>query len=418
MPADSCPSALARDGATVTASAPAPVAHVGDSVAARRAAGRIALLVLSDNPILSTGGCERFLRYLITGLPTARYTIDVLQLAPPYVESRRAEEVLPHLRSFAFRPLDAVYGPRGLRVLRELRRRVGAGEWDIVQSQHEKSDLLNALLPRGPAMTRRISNRRDMGFKKGAALRAAFRLANGRFDRVLAPSGIILDALAAEGRVPAARCLAIPNGVDLERFRPAAPGEREALRRAAGLPAGALLIACVANLTPVKRHADLLDAFALVRQASPRAQLLLAGSGPLEAELRAQAAALGIAACVHFLGPIQAVKETWRMADLAVLASSSEGLSNSLLEAQACGLAVVATKVGGNPDLVIEGHTGCLVPPHDPSSLAAALLALANDPARRAEFGAAARQRTVERHAPARMVAAYDALYQELVNGG
>lgn len=397
--------------------APAPVASPGDSVAARRAARRIALLVLSDNPILSTGGCERFLRYLITGLPASRYTIDVLQLAPPYIEPRRADELRPHLRSFAFRPLDAVYGPRGLRVLGELRRRVAAGEWDIVQSQHEKSDLLNALLPRGPAMTRRISNRRDMGFKKGAALRAAFRLANGRFDRVVAPSGIILDTLVAQGRVPAARCLAIPNGVGLERFHPAAPGEREALRLAAGLPASALLIACVANLTAVKRHADLLDAFAIVRQACPGAQLMLAGSGPLDAELHTRAATLGIAACVHFLGMTEAVERIWRMADLAVLASSSEGLSNSLLEAQACGLAVVATKVGGNPDLVIDGHTGCLVPPHDPPSLAAALLALANDPARRAAFGAEARQRAVERHAPARMVEAYDALYQELVDG-
>ncbi|MBN8727800.1 MAG: glycosyltransferase [Xanthomonadales bacterium] len=415
MPADSCPPALARDGVAVPA--PPLSSDARERVAARRGAGLVSLLIISDNPILSTGGCERFLRYLITGLPGTRYTVDVLQLAEPYIEPRRAEEVRPHLRSFAFRPVDAVYAPRGIGAWNELRARVVAGEWDIVQSQHEKSDLINALLPRGPAATRRISNRRDMGFNKSPALRSAFRLVSGRFDRVLAPSRAILDALVVEEGVPAERCLAIPNGVDIDRFRPASASERQALRADAGFPDDALLIACVANLTPVKHHADLLEAFALVRRKCPAAHLLLAGSGPLEADLRARAGTLGIGAAVHFLGSTEEVERTLRMADLAVLASATEGLSNALLEAQASGLAVVATRVGGNPDLVVEGQTGCLVPPRDPPALAAALLRLAGDPALRATFGAAARRRAVERHAPAAMVAAYDALYRELVDG-
>jgi len=414
MPADSSP-VLVRDDAGLQA--PPGRASAAAGVAARRAAGHISLLILSDNAILGTGGCERFLRYLIAGLPSMRYSIDVLQLAEPYLEPRRALEMRPHLRSFGFRPVDAVYGPRGVAVWNELRARVAAGEWDIVQSQHEKSDLLNALLPRGPATVRRISNRRDMGFNKSAALRAAFRLVDGRFDRVLAPSRAILDALAGEEGVAPARCRVIPNGVDVDRFHPAAPAERRLLRADAGFSDDALLIACVANLTPVKRHADLLDAFAVVRRRHPEVHLLLAGSGPLEGELRHRADALGIQPAVHFLGATEAVERTLGMADLAVLASATEGLSNAILEAQASGLAVVATAVGGNPDLVIEGHTGCLVPPRDPAALAEALLRMVTTPALRAACGAAARRRTVQAHAPAAMVAAYDNLYRELVDG-
>lgn len=382
----------------------------------RRRDDRIALLVLTDNAILNTGGSERFLRYLIAQLPPDRYAIDVLQLAAPPPSSGRVGDFDTPPADFAYRPIEAIYGPRGLCALKDVRARVVRGDYDIVQSQHEKSDIINALLPRGPARVRRISNRRDMGFKKNARLRALFRRINRRFDRIVAPTTAILDRLARDEAVAADRCVTIPNGVDTSRFRPAATAQRAALRAGLGFAADALLIGCVASFTPIKRHADLLTAFALARRTLPQAQLLLVGEGPLRAELEQQAHALALNGSVHFLGPRANVEQLLPMLDLFALASRSEGLSNGILEAQACGLAVVATAVGGNPDLVIENQTGALAAPLDPAALGAALVRLGGDTALRGACGAQARRRAENLYSPRAMAQAYDDLYRGLLD--
>lgn len=385
--------------------------------AARRRDGRIRLLVLTDNAILvSGGGSERFLRYLIAHLPAERYAIDVLQLAPPPQAASKVGEFDSHLGQFAYRPIDAIYGPRGLGALRDVRARVARGEYDIVQSQHEKSDIINALLPRGPAAVRRISNRRDMGFKKNARLRALFRGLDGRFDCIVAPTSAILDTLTRDESVAAERCVTIPNGVDTLRFKPAAAEQRAAQRSELGFAADMLLIGCVASFTPVKRHVDLLAAFARTRREIPRAQLLLIGEGPLRAAVEDQARALSLDGSVHFLGPRNNVEQVLPTLDLFALASQTEGLSNGILEAQACGLAVVATAVGGNPDLVIENETGALAAPLDPIAFGAALIRLGNNPALRTACGAHARRRAETVYSPHAMAQAYDALYRGLLD--
>jgi len=369
--------------------------------------------MLTDTAILGPGGSERFLRNLVSRLPQRGYRVQVLQLAAePAPEVRVAEPWLQAGLAFGHRPIGPIYGRAGWQAWWAVRHRVLAGEFDIVQSQHEKSDFINALLPRGPAGTVRISCRRDMGFQKTARARSAFRRLNGRFDQILAPTPAILQGLERDENADPHRLACIPNGVDTEQFAPAGPALRTAVRDELGYRPEHVVVGCVASLSPVKCHADLIAAFATLWAARPAARLLLVGEGPLRAELTAQVAALGLSAVVQMLGARSDTPRLLAALDVFTLTSSSEGLSNAIIEAQSSGLPVVATAVGGNVDLVRPGHNGWLVPARDVPALADALARAAADPDWRAEAGRQARAQALQRHSMDAMVAAYDRCYR------
>jgi glycosyltransferase involved in cell wall biosynthesis len=374
------------------------------------------ILILSDEALTTSGGSQRFLRNLLRRLPATDYRVTLVELHQEPAPQDRLHSVRPEiLESQLFLPIRAVYTKDGLQALRCLRRMVLEQGFDIIQSQHESSDVFNALLPRGPAHAARISNRRDTGFLKSARLRAASRLLNRRYDRIVAPSRAILDAVASTEGARADRMLCIPNGVDTDRFQPVDMEERATLRQALGLPGDTLLVGCVGSLTAVKRHEDLLEGFAHVRHALPNAHLLLVGDGPLKDAISARAAAPDLNGHVHMLGQIRDVHQLLQSLDMFVLASETEGLSNAILEAQACGLPVIATRVGGNPEL-IDAECGELIPVGEPTQLAEAMLGLLRDPGKRAHMGKQARQRTVHNHSLDGMAHSYDALYRELAH--
>jgi glycosyltransferase involved in cell wall biosynthesis len=169
----------------------------------------------------------------------------------------------------------------------------------------------------------------------------------------------------------------------------------------------------------VKDQRTLLLAFAGLRAAQPqwaqRLRLIIVGDGALRGELERQAQELGIAPAVWFAGDRNDVAELMRLFDLFVLPSLGEGISNTILEAMATGLAVIATRVGGNPELVLEGETGILVSPGDSAALAGAMFELVTDEARRVRWGAAARSEVARRFDWDRCVEQYLALYDSVL---
>lgn len=375
----------------------------------------IRLLLLTDTAVQGTGGSERFLRTLLAYLPAQRYRIDLIQLAPPPVTGDRVENIRgAAVHRVEHWPIGPIYGLRGVLAYLRLLFRLSSQGYDLIQSQHEKADLLNALLPRSLGGLH-VSSRRDLGFKKSTRLRAAFRRLNRRFDAISAPSAAIVEALHRDEGVPVARQRVIPNGVDLQRFRPPTEVERAAARASLGLAPQTQVVVCVASLSPVKRHADLISAFASVRPQCPDLQLLLVGAGEEEAALRAQVDRLGLAQAVCFLGLRAEVTPVLWAADLCVLASESEGLPNAVLEAQACGLPVVATAVGGTPELIEEGVNGWLVAPRQPEALAHALRAGLSTEWRLAA-GRHSRSRVEAHHAAPKVADRYDAFYQALLS--
>jgi len=368
------------------------------------------ILIVTDTAILGAGGSERFLRNLLQHLPHGSCEVDVLQLsAPPAAPIGALHTADAHL---FYRPINAIYGRAGLAALAKVRRMVRAGRYDVVHSQHEKSDLISALLPRGRNAPRLLSNRRDMGFQKSARIRWLMRKLDRRFDRIVAPSRAILDALP---HAQASRLAHIANGVDTHRFAPVSPHARRRLRQDLGCTAEQLLIGCVASLSPVKRHVDLIDAFARVHSELPQSRLLLIGDGRMRDTLETRIAALGLNGVARLLGERRDISHVLPALDLFALVSESEGMSNAILEAQACGLPVIATRVGGNPELV-DADCGVLVEPHNPPALARAILELLPDAARRIRLGASGRARVCAHHSLRAMAKAYLALYRELAN--
>ena len=223
--------------------------------------------------------------------------------------------------------------------------------------------------------------------------------------------------------VPAGKITRIVNGVDAERFHPAAgptaprdaTSPRPALLPDAGFPPDALVVGSVLRMETVKDPLNLARAFveALERRPDlrPRLRLVMVGSGRLHEDVRAHLRDAGAEALAWIPGHQDNTPEILRALDLFVLPSRAEGISNTILEAMATGLPVIATRVGGNPDLVVEGETGTLVPAENPDALADAILTYAGDPALRQLQGACARQLVEERYTLDRMVQQYMDVY-------
>jgi len=193
-------------------------------------------------------------------------------------------------------------------------------------------------------------------------------------DRVVCVSPKVADFVVEQIGVPRDKIVVIPNGVDLTDF--CHLPEKHAARTALGLPADRLVLGTVSRLQPVKRLDMLLRALVWLG----RAHTVIVGYGPEEHRLKMLAEQLGLQERVHFVGHQRDVRPWLAAMDVFVLSSDWEGMPNAVLEAMACGLPVVATSVGGTPDVVVDGGTGLLVPRRDPLSLAEALRALAADP--------------------------------------
>jgi glycosyltransferase involved in cell wall biosynthesis len=232
-------------------------------------------------------------------------------------------------------------------------------------------------------------------------------------DRLLTVSNAVRQDLLMRRIGSPERLQVVPLGLDLDPFL-----RCEELRgqlRAELAVGDALLVGIVARLVPIKRHADFLKAAAAVASELSSCRFLVVGDGELRSGLEARVQALGLDSRVHFLGWRGDLPRVYADLDLVVLTSANEGLPVSLIEAMASARPVVATRVGGVPDLVEHGAAGLLVPPGNPRALAEAMVTLLADPERRREMGQAGRKRVHPAFSAARLLADIDSVYTELL---
>lgn len=213
--------------------------------------------------------------------------------------------------------------------------------------------------------------------------------------------------------IPDARVRVIHNGVAPSGA--VSDEETDRCRAELGIGTGDLVIGTVGSLYPVKGHQYLLDAMPAVFRSYPNAVLLLVGRGDLEVSLKEQARRVGIEERVRFLGMRQDVPRLLSVMNVFVLPSLSEGLSVALLEAMASGKPVVATRVGGSPELVEHGQTGFLVQPEDVRDLAANLMKLLSDPGMMRQFGQQGAERVRQHFSMAAVASRYRDLYWECI---
>ncbi len=208
----------------------------------------------------------------------------------------------------------------------------------------------------------------------------------------------------------------IPNGVDGDIFRPAV--NRDPIRLRLGLPVDRLVALCVGNLKPVKGHEVLLKAIGGLGTAQRTLTLVLVGEDFQGGRLQRLAERLPRQVEARFVGRQDDPLPWYQAADLFVLPSRWEGMSNALLEAMACGLPVIATRVGGNVDLVNHEETGLMVPPENPTELSQAIARLRSDDELRRRLGAAARSHVLRFHDLRRTADHYSEQYARLVGAG
>jgi len=241
-----------------------------------------------------------------------------------------------------------------------------------------------------------------------AARRVDFRLKRNSFSRwkyrqvrlFIASSEAIRQLLIRDGIEPD-RVVTVHEGIDVDRMQHL---EAVNVHSTFWLPHGAPVILNVAALVPHKGQKHLIDAMPLVLRRVPDARLLIAGEGPLHAELEARIRRHHLEKHVLLVGFRTDVHGLIKGSDLFVMSSETEGLGTSLLDAMAAGKACVGTSAGGIPEVIDEGRTGLIVPPHDPPALAEAIVRLLLDPGLRASMGQEGLRRVREKFSVQRMV--------------
>ena len=256
-----------------------------------------------------------------------------------------------------------------------------------------------------PASSGYYGEAQEMARTKGYPLLRRLAASNTAFAAISAD----IEAQWLALGVPSHKMIRTCSGVDDRHFRPgpsAVDGD---------LPPSPRVV-FTGRLHPQKNLPTLLEAWAEVAARST-ASLVLVGDGPDRAGLESRCQDLNISHCVLFAGPVDDPAEHLRAADVFVLPSVAEGMSNSLLEAMATGLPCVASNIGGNTDLIVEGREGLLIDPRDPRALATAILGLLGDPGAARAMGAAARRKVEGRYGIGAVVDDYVGIYRRLLRG-
>jgi len=293
--------------------------------------------------------------------------------------------------------------------------------------RRHRSDLVHAFLPAAAILAgcatqlarvpHFVISRRSMLnlYRKNKVLTAVDRLPL-RFADVVVDNCVAIAAQApTEDRLPEGKSLTIYNGVDTVRFRPKTGAET---RQQFGFAPEHVVFGMMANFCPCKRHIDFVHAAARLRDRVPLARFLMVGAHHITDDaVNAEILRLGLIESFASVAGTCEPEKYYAAMDVYVCTSATEGLSNSILEAMACGKPVIATRVGGNPELVQHGDTGYLVAPFTPEEVASAGETLACDPQRRHQMGLSARSVAEVSYSMAAMVARYEELYIDLLNG-
>ena len=357
---------------------------------------------------------------------TQRFLVELLrrmdrQKFEPIVFSIRPEgALLPDIESLGVpvHEFGAWSGPLAPATLRDLSRAA-------LFLRRERVQILSCMLGIttifGPFVGRVagvpivVNNQRNLTYWfSGGVRERAYRYVNRHLvDAVLVNSGMARRELIDRFATPAGRIIDIGAGIDTGRF--ASAGCDEALRNRLNL-SGKRVVGIVAKLSHVKNHRLFLEAASAMASERGDIEFLIVGDGPLRGRLETLASKLGLESRIHFLGASDEVSSVLKLFDVFVLSSRSEGVPNAVMEAMAAGLPVVATRVGGVPDIVLDGTTGILVDTDDSRAMADAVLGLLSDPARAELMGTAGAEVAREKYDIGAVVSGVENVFDALLS--
>ena len=354
----------------------------------------------------ATGGMKEHVLALSSGLRALGHEVDVAAPTDSDVfAAARAAQISTHAI-----PLVGPLNPlKDAAAVATVRRLVSAGGFDVVHAHGFKAGFVGRIATRlaggAPFVVTAHNHVLERDETSGAAktrYRTVERALARYVTRYIAVSESIRRELIEGYGLADARVVTIRNGIDAAPFL--RPRDVTAARASLGLPLDARVIGLAARFSSQKGLRHLIAALPELRLGEPRVLAAFGGSGPLESELREQAAALEVGGAIRWLGYVSDVPGFLAALDVYVSPAETEALGIGLIEASAAALPIVATDVGGAGEVVVDGVTGVLVPSRDSSSLAHATLALLRDPERARSLGAAARERAVSDFGSERMV--------------
>lgn len=364
-----------------------------------------------DSPF--KGGAEKQLYLIANSLNPAHFRPIVVQLSP-YKSLPLTNGRLGVLAVFHF-PTRRVYSLNGLRQFARLCQLARREKVDIIHTFFEKSEVMGWLAVRLTNIANWVTSRRDLGFKRSKIFNYIFKFTGRDCKRCVAVCRAVKDQMVLkEGGAPE-KIDVIYNGLDFSPYKQ--PARSVALRNELGVDDNVVLVGMIANFyLEIKGHGYFLKAAKKVLQKVTDVEFVLIGDGHLRYRYEEMAREIGLKEKVHFLGNRSDVPSILSNLNISVLSSLSEGFSNTLLESMAAARPVVATRVGGNSEIVIDGTTGYLVPPENPEDLADAITILLQNPQKAMAMGAAGKKLVEEKFTIESMVNSYERLYKSLLS--
>ena len=364
--------------------------------------GRWPILLMARE--LGSGGSERQLTEVARAIDRTQFE--------PHVGCMRARGMrLDELREAGVGvlhlPVQSLYGLSAIRGAKLLRRYVREHSIQLVHTFDTPTTLWGVPAARWAGAPVVLSSQRAYRELTPPVGHRLLRMSDRLVDGVVVNCQALVRHLIQDEATKASKVALCYNGIDTTTF---GPGPRVSMPAVDGAE---LVVGTVCVLRPEKRLDLLLDAFAKI--AAPGRKLAIVGSGPLLASLEAQRQRLALHSACHFEPATSAVADWLHSIDIFVLPSRSEALSNSLMEAMACGCAVVASDVGGNPELVSDRINGLVFPNGDVNALATALDLLAKDPAMRKRLGGSAAETIAQKFTVAASAERMAEIYRERI---
>ena len=379
-------------------------------------AGRERKILLVSTNLGANGGAEEQVAQLALALHKRDWKVEIVSMLPiGEVSSEFLASGIP-IRSLEMR--RGLPDPRGVLRLKSI---VDRFQPDVVHSHMTHANLLSRvvrLFSKIPVLICTLHGLQMNRVRGGSTRLREFghRVTDRWADLTTTVCQAAAELCTQNGSVPEGKVLTLPNGVNTKAYRPDG-GTRTQVRRSLGVGNQFMWLA-VGRLELPKDYATMLDAFAKMRAQGDRSILMICGRGSLEAEIRQRVASLGLEKVVHLLGFRKDIPDLMAAADGYAMSSQTEGLPLVLLQASAAGLPIVATRAGGNPEVVAHGETGYLVGIRDAEALSAAMLHLvALPPDERVAMGLAGRARTKLHYSEERIVGRWEELYGKLLAG-
>ncbi len=350
---------------------------------------------------LTHGGTERQLVELIRHLDQHHIRPHLCTLKPSggFFDDLAIPKICLNFSSFG--------SPSLLGVLRQLSNFINQHQITIMQTFFQDPCLLGALVKPFTGV-KLVGSFRDLGFWRTASESRKMKLSYPLFNGFIANSQAVKDHFCSTDGIAPSKIQVIYNGFDLATIPVATALPLD--------PATSPVVGIVANLNrPVKRVQDFISAAVRVHQQRPETRFLVVGGGHLQPELQQQAADLGLAGSITFTGMVFNPLDYIAQISIGVITSETEGFCNAIIEYMACGVPVVATRVGGNIELVQEGENGFLYDMGNVEQLAGSILKLLDNPEKRGIIAAANRLLVTERYSVKAMVERTESYYEQLL---